>query len=177
MCRLFPRRGCLVGRGIKTLALRVAHQNAAGLAVARALEAHPRVQRVYYPLLESHPDYAVAKTQLAGGGGVVSFTLHGGREAAGRFVDALRLATIAPSLGGVETLVEQPALMSYHELSDAELAAVGVEPAVRLAIGIEEISDIWRTSSRRCRSSSLIWGTSRGNLSSSGPPCVRPGHR
>jgi len=133
----------LIGRGMKTLALRVAQANTTALAVAWALEAHPAVERVHYPLLPSHPDRAVARAQLTGGGGVVSFVVKGGRAAAGRAVDRFRLATIAPSLGGVETLVEQPAVMSYHELSDAELGAVGIEPGlIRLAVGIEETEDV-----------------------------------
>jgi cystathionine gamma-synthase len=138
-----PHAATLVGRGIKTLGLRVERQNATGLAVARALEAHPAVARVYYPLLPSHPDYEVASAQLRGGGGVVSFVVAGGRAAASRVVDGFRLAAIAPSLGGVETLVEQPAIMSYHELGDAELEAIGVEPGlIRLAVGVEETADV-----------------------------------
>jgi cystathionine gamma-synthase len=101
------------------------------------------VARVYYPLLPSHPDHAAACAELRGGGGVVSFVVAGGRAAAGRVVDRFRLATIAPSLGGVETLVEQPAVMSYHELGDEELAAAGIDPGlIRLAVGVEETSDV-----------------------------------
>jgi cystathionine gamma-synthase len=133
----------LIGRGMKTLGLRVERHNATGLAVARALEAHPAVRQVHYPLLASHPDHAVATAQLRGGGGVVSFTVAGGRAAASQVVDRFRLATIAPSLGGVETLVEQPAVMSYHELDEQELAAVGIDPAlIRLAVGVEETEDV-----------------------------------
>jgi cystathionine gamma-synthase len=128
---------------MKTLALRVARHNATGLAVAEALSGHPAVERVHYPMLASHPDHATARALLAGGGGVVSFVVRGGRAAAARVVDRFRLALIAPSLGGVETLVEQPAVMSYHELSDEELAAVGVEPGlIRLAVGVEETRDV-----------------------------------
>jgi cystathionine gamma-synthase len=138
-----PHAAALIGRGMKTLALRVARHNATALAVARALEGHPAVERVHYPMLESHPDHEVARSLLAGGGGVVSFVVRGGRAAASRAVDRFRLATIAPSLGGVETLVEQPAVMSYHELGDEELAAVGIEPGlVRLAVGVEETEDV-----------------------------------
>ena len=134
-----PHAAALIGRGMKTLALRVARQNATALAVASALEGHPAVERVYYPLLASHPDHAVARAQLRGGGGVVSFVVKGGRAAARRVVDGFRIARIAPSLGGVETLVEQPALMSFHELDDAELAAIGIDAGlIRLAVGVEE---------------------------------------
>jgi len=136
---LDPHAAFLILRGLKTLGLRVGRQNATALEVARALERHPGVERVYYPLLESHPSYAVAQTQMAGGGGVVSFVVKGGREAAGRVVDACQLAKIAPSFGGLETLIEQPAIMSYFELGESELAALGISPAlVRLAIGVEE---------------------------------------
>jgi cystathionine gamma-synthase len=134
-----PHAAAMIGRGMKTLALRVSRQNATALAVASALEGHPAVERVYYPLLASHPDHAVARAQLRGGGGVVSFVVKGGRAAARRVVDGFRIARIAPSLGGVETLVEQPALMSFHELDDAELAAIGIDAGlIRLAVGVEE---------------------------------------
>jgi len=138
-----PHAAWLLGRGLKTLSLRVQRQNATALAVARALEEHRAVERVHYPGLPSHPDFTIAQEQLGGGGGVVSFVVRGGREAASRVVDRFRMATIAPSLGGVETLVEQPAIMSYHELDDEGLAAVGIEVGlIRLAVGIEETSDV-----------------------------------
>jgi cystathionine gamma-synthase len=134
-----PHAAALIGRGMKTLALRVERQNATALAVARALEGHAAVERVYYPLLASHPDNAVAREQLRGGGGVVSFVVKGGRAAARQVIDGFRVARIAPSLGGVETLVEQPALMSFHELDDAELATIGIDAGlIRLAVGVEE---------------------------------------
>ncbi len=128
---------------MKTLAARVERQNESALAVARMLEAHPQVERVFHPLLESHPSHAIAVRQLTGGGGVVSFVVRGGRTAASRVVDRVKLAKIAPSLGGVETLIEQPAIMSYFELDAAQLSDVGVDPAlIRLSIGIEETNDI-----------------------------------
>jgi cystathionine gamma-synthase len=140
-----PHAAALIGRGIKTLALRVARQNETALAVALALEGHPRVERVYYPMLASHPDHAVAARLLRGGGGVVSFVVRGGREAAAAAVDRFRLATIAPSLGGTETLVEPHALLSYADLDDAALAEAGIAPGlVRLAVGVEETSDVVR---------------------------------
>ena len=140
---LDPHAAFLIGRGMKTLAVRVEKQNASALAVARMLEAHPKVERVYYPMLPSHPSHAVASQQMVGAGGVVSFVVRGGRAAASRVVDGCKLARIAPSLGGVETLVEQPAIMSYAELSDDELAAVGIDPAlIRLSVGIEDAGDL-----------------------------------
>lgn len=138
-----PHAAMLVGRGMKTLALRVARQNETALAVARALEGHAAIERVFYPGLASHPDHVLACAQMRGFGGVVSFVVKGGRAAASRFVDRLRLATIAPSLGGTETLVEQPAIMSYSELDEEGLRAVGIDPAlIRLSVGIEETDDV-----------------------------------
>jgi cystathionine gamma-synthase len=138
-----PHAAYLVGRGLKTLSLRVRQQNESALALARWLAADPRIEQAYYPFLDSHPSHAAAIRQMVGGGGVVSFTLRGGRAAASRFVDRCRIARIAPSLGGVESLVEQPAIMSFHELDDAELAAIGISPGlVRLAVGIEETRDL-----------------------------------
>jgi cystathionine gamma-synthase len=138
-----PHAAALIGRGMKTLALRVERANATALAVARMLEAHPAVERVYYPMLASHPDHEAARAVLSGGGGVVSFVVRDGRAAASAVVDRFRLAAIAPSLGGVESLVEQPAIMSYHELGDEELAAIGIEPGlIRLAVGIEDTADV-----------------------------------
>jgi len=142
---LDPHAAALVGRGIKTLALRVARQNETALAVARAVSDHAQVERVYYPMLESHPDHAIARAQLRGGGGVVSFVVRGGREAAARAVDRFRLATIAASLGGTETLVEPHALLSYADLDDAALAEAGIAPGlIRLSVGVEETGDVVR---------------------------------
>ncbi len=140
---LDPHAAFLILRGLKTLGLRVERQNATALEVARTLEKHPAIERVYYPLLESHPSYAVAHQQMSGGGGVVSFVVRGGREAASRVVDACRLAKIAPSFVGPETLIEQPAIMSYFEASPEELARLGISAAlVRLAVGVEETRDL-----------------------------------
>jgi cystathionine gamma-synthase len=151
---LDPHAAFLILRGLKTLGLRVARQNTTALEIARALEKHPGVERVYYPLLESHPSYAVARAQMSGGGGVVSFVVSGGRAAAARVVDACQLAAIAPSFGGLETLIEQPAIMSYFELSEEELATLGISPAlVRLAVGVEEtpalVADLLRALDER----------------------------
>jgi cystathionine gamma-synthase len=140
---LDPHAAFLIARGIKTLGLRVQRQNASALAIARALEADPRIERVFYPMLESHPSHAIARTQMQGGGGVVSFIVKGGRAAASRLIDAVKLPKIAASLGGVESLIEQPAIMSYSELSEEQLAAIGIDPAlVRMAVGVEETADL-----------------------------------
>lgn len=138
-----PHSAYLLIRGLKTFALRMERHNANGLAVARFLEEHPHVSRVYYPGLPSHPDYAIAVAQMSGWGGVVSFEVDGDREKTSRFVDRLRLPYIAPSLGGVESMVIQPALMSFYDLTTEERMAVGIrDNLVRLACGIEDAEDI-----------------------------------
>jgi cystathionine gamma-synthase len=138
-----PHAAFLVGRGMKTLAIRVERQNATGLAVARFLERHPAIERVYYPGLVSHRDHAIAAKQMRGFGGVVSFLVRGGSEAACRFVDTVKMARIAPSFGGVESLVEVPAVMSFFELSPEERARIGIEEGlVRLSVGVEEAADV-----------------------------------
>jgi cystathionine gamma-synthase len=138
-----PHAAFLVGRGIKTLGLRVERQNATTLALAQRLEKHPRIARVFYPGLPSHPSHAVARAQMRGFGGVVSFVVKGGLDAASRVVDAMKLARIGPSFGGVETLVEQPAVMSYYGMTTEERTAIGIDDGlVRLGVGIEEARDL-----------------------------------
>ncbi len=138
-----PHAAFLVGRGIKTLALRLERQNATALALAQRLEGHSGVERVFYPGLVSHPSHAVARAQMSGFGGVVSFVVKGGLAAASRVVDAMTIARIGPSFGGVETLVEQPAVMSYYEMTTEERAAIGIDDGlVRLGVGIEEAKDL-----------------------------------
>jgi cystathionine gamma-synthase len=140
---LDPHAAYLLLRGMKTLALRVERQNRTALEVARFLEDHPRVQRVWYPGLSSHPDHAVAKEQMKGFGGVVTFLLRGSLDDASRFVDRCKLATLAPSLGAVETLIEQPALMSYYELTSQQREEIGIRDGlIRLSVGIESSQDI-----------------------------------
>jgi cystathionine gamma-synthase len=133
----------LLLRGLKTFPLRVARQNETALAVAKFLEAHPQVKKVYYPFLPSHRHYKVAKAQMAGGGGVVSFDIKGTLATARRFLDALKLCYIGPSLGGVETLITHPALVSYYDYSRRERYELGITDTLfRLAVGIEDADDI-----------------------------------
>jgi cystathionine gamma-synthase len=140
---LDPHAAYLVSRGIKTLGLRVAQQNRTALALAELLEGHARVKRVWYPGLASHPQHAIARRLMKGFGGVVTFELDADMQTTGHFVDALRIPRIAPSLGGVESLVEQPALMSYFELTSSEREAVGMKDSlIRYAVGIEDTQDI-----------------------------------
>jgi cystathionine gamma-synthase len=140
-----PGNASLLLRGIKTLGLRVAQHNINGQLVAEFLEGHPKIERVWYPGLASHPDHSTAVKQMRGFGGVVSFTVKGGLEAAGHLVDSVRLPLLAVSLGGVESLIEQPALMSYYELSDQERLKHGIPGnLVRLSLGIEDTHDLIR---------------------------------
>lgn len=138
-----PQSAYLLDRGIKTLGVRVKQQNRTAQAVAAYLEKHPAVARVWYPGLTSHPDHSVAVKQMDGFGGVVSFEIVGDLHTTAAFVDRLRIPYIAPSLGGVESLVEQPALMSYFEKTAEERLALGIKDnLVRLAVGIEDTEDI-----------------------------------
>lgn len=138
-----PHAAYLVHRGMKTLGLRVAQQNASAQAIAEMLEAHPKIKRVWYPGLESHADHKVATKIMSGFGGIVTFEPDASMEHVGRFIDALKIPKIAPSLGGVESLVEQPALMSYFELTTEQRQAVGItDSLVRYAVGIEDTDDL-----------------------------------
>ncbi|MBK9122855.1 MAG: aminotransferase class I/II-fold pyridoxal phosphate-dependent enzyme [Chloroflexi bacterium] len=138
-----PHNAYLLERGIKTLGIRVRQQNETALAVARYLEQHPRIERVWYPGLESHPDYRIAVEQMSGYGGVISFEVAGDLKTTSRFIDALRIPFIAPSLGGVESLIEQPALMSFYEKTTEERLALGIKDnLVRFAVGIEDANDV-----------------------------------
>lgn len=136
-----PNDAYLLIRGLKTLALRVARQNENGLAVARFLAGHPAVRRVHYPGLPGHPDHEVACRQMAGFGGVVSFELDGDLEATGRFIDRLRLPYIGPTLGGVESIVEQPSRLFALDPAESRAAGLG-DSLVRYALGIEDAADL-----------------------------------
>lgn len=140
---LDPLAAYLLLRGLKTLALRMERHNQSGLAVARFLETHPKVRQVWYPGLESHPDFAVATRLLRGFAGVVTFEVEGDLDAAIRFTDSCQLPYIAPSLGGVESLVEMPVLMSYWDYPVEERRRYGIgDSLVRLSCGIEDADDL-----------------------------------
>ncbi|MFZ2149455.1 MAG: aminotransferase class I/II-fold pyridoxal phosphate-dependent enzyme [Sedimentisphaerales bacterium] len=133
----------LLLRGIKTFPLRVKKQNETALTIAEFLENHPRIKKVYYPFLKNHPHYKVAKEQMTGGGGVVTFDIKGNLNTAKRFLDALKLCYIGPSLGGVETLITHPALVSYYDYTRKERYELGITDTLfRLAVGIEDVEDI-----------------------------------
>ncbi len=140
---LDPHAAYLVHRGIKTLALRVEQQNASAQALAERLEQHPRVSRVWYPGLPSHPNHETAKRLMTGFGGVVTFEVDADLDGTSRVVDACQIPRIAPSLGGVESLIEQPALMSYFELSTEDREAIGIRNnLIRYAVGIEDSGEL-----------------------------------
>jgi cystathionine gamma-synthase len=133
----------LLIRGLKTLAVRMRRHNESALTVARFLAAHPAIECVYYAGLASDPDHEVARRQFAGFGGVLSFLVRGDRARTARFVDNVRLASIGPSMGGVESLIEQPALMSFSELDAQGLRAIGIrENLVRLSVGLEDAAEL-----------------------------------
>ena len=138
-----PHGAYLMLRGMKTLALRMTQHNANGLAIARFLEDHPKVRRVWYPGLESHPDHGVATTTMKGFGGVVSFEIEGDGALAHKFIDALKIPHIGPSLGGVESMVSPLAVMGYAELPEEERLALGIrDELVRLCLGVEDTDDL-----------------------------------
>lgn len=138
-----PEAAFLLSRGIKTLALRVKRQGENALAVAQFLEQHPKVERVHYPGLASHPDHALAKRQMRGFGSMLAFDLKGGLPAARRFCDSVKLFLLAASLGGVESLVVLPIYTSHYNMSAQELERASVTPGtVRVSIGIEDPEDL-----------------------------------
>ncbi|CUS82599.1 trans-sulfuration enzyme family protein [Candidatus Kryptobacter tengchongensis] len=138
-----PHQVFLLGRSLKTLELRVEKQNENALKIAQFLSNHKKVRRVFYPGLASHPEHEIAKKQMRGFGGMLSFELNGGLEDAKKFCDSLKVALNATSLGSVETLVSIPVLTSHIKMSKDELEKAGItESMVRISVGIENIEDL-----------------------------------
>lgn len=138
-----PFDSFLTLRGVKTLALRMERHNASALAIARWLEGRGDVGRVIYPGLESHPQHELARRQMAGGGGIVSFDIAGGLPAARRFMERCRLFALAESLGGVESLVNHPAIMTHASVPAETRARLGIgDSLIRLSVGIEDCDDL-----------------------------------
>ncbi len=139
-----PFDSFLTLRGIKTLALRMERHCSNALAVAQFLEAHPGVERVYYPGLASHPQHALARRQMpGGGGGIVTAVLRGGLDAARRALERCHLFSLAESLGGVESLIEHPAIMTHASLPEGTREALGIGPGlIRLSVGVEDVGDL-----------------------------------
>lgn len=134
----------LILRGIKTLALRMERHCANALAIAQFLEKHPKVERVYYPGLDSHPQHALAKRQMVGGyGGIVTAVLRGTVDDARRVLERCHLFSLAESLGGVESLIEHPGLMTHASLPAAMRASLGISDGlIRLSVGVEDVNDL-----------------------------------
>jgi cystathionine gamma-synthase len=142
-CVIDPNCAYLLLRGIKTLDVRVQKQNTNGQRVAEYLEGRPGVRRVFYPGLASHPDHEIARRLMAGFGGVVSFEIEGDLERTMAFIDHMKIPYVGPSLGGVESIIEQPALMSHFALNKTERESIGIrDELVRYALGIEDAGDL-----------------------------------
>ncbi len=140
---LDPHAAWLLLRGLKTLAIRMERHNATALELAKWLEAHPVVRRVWYPGLPSHPDHEDAKKLMTGFGGVVTFELETDLDGTIRFTDSCKIPYLAPSLGGVDSLVEAPVLMSYWDKTPEERAEYGItDSLVRYSVGIEDVADL-----------------------------------
>src|ERR1700692_1818539 len=138
-----PDPAYLLIRGLKTLEIRVWRQCESAMAVARFLQRHPKIERVHYPGLPSHPDYRLAKRQMTDFGGMLAFDMKGGLPAARRLCDRSKIFLLAASLGGVESLIVLPIYTSHHRMNPKELAAAGVSPGtVRMSIGLEDASDL-----------------------------------
>ena len=142
-CNMDPHAAWLLLRGIRTLALRVQRQNESALKVAEFLKAHPKARSVHYPFLAGHPQRELAMQQMRGGGGVLSFEIDGSDDDACRFAESLRLFTLAPSLGGVDSLVTIPVITSHAMIRPEERQKMGVtEQLIRLSVGIENVDDL-----------------------------------
>ena len=140
---LDPHAAYLLLRGLKTLSLRMERHNQNGHRLAQWLADHPAVRRVWYPGLPSHPDFATARRLMTGWGGVVSFELAADFDATERFLDACRIPRLGPSFGGVESLIERPATMSYWDLAPEARQRLGIgDSLVRLSAGVEDIEDL-----------------------------------
>jgi cystathionine gamma-lyase len=138
-----PMDSFLVLRGLKTLHVRMARHAENALALARFLEAHPQVERVTYPGLASHPQHELAKRQMSGFGGMLTFVLRGGLAAATAFLKAVRIFACAESLGGVESLIEHPAIMTHASVPEATREALGIaDGLIRVSAGIENVADL-----------------------------------
>lgn len=133
----------MVNRGLKTLALRMEAHMKAGLAVAKFLEANPRVTSVIHPGLKSHPQYELCQQQMRGFSGMIAFYIKGGVDEASKFLSNLKVFTLAESLGGYESLAEHPAIMTHSSVSPEERKVIGISDAlIRLSVGLEDISDL-----------------------------------
>ena len=142
-CNMDPHQAYLVLRGVKTLSLRVERNQENAMKVAHYLENHPKMELIKYPGLESHPQFDLAKSQMSGFGSMISFGVKGGFDAGKKLMDNVHLATLAVSLGGVETLIQHPASMTHAGVSKENKLTAGItDDLVRFSVGIEDITDI-----------------------------------
>lgn len=142
-CNMDPHQAYLVLRGVKTLAIRVERNQQNAEKVAEYLESHPKIEWIKYPGLKSHPQYELAKSQMSGFGSMISFGVKGGLEAGKKLMDNVHLASLAVSLGGVETLIQHPASMTHAGVSAENKLKAGItDDLVRFSVGIEDIKDI-----------------------------------
>jgi len=133
----------LLERGLKSFALRMEHHNRAGMSIAHMLESHPKIEKIWYPGLESHPDHRIAIQQMRGFGSVITFLLKGGDKETRKFIDSLELFLITPSLGGSESLVTQMSTMSFFDYPEDYRRSIGmVDNLVRIALGLEDVDDL-----------------------------------
>jgi O-succinylhomoserine sulfhydrylase len=138
-----PFNAWVLLKGLETLSLRVERMSSSALVVARALEAHPKISRVLYPWLESHPQHQLAKTQMYGGGTVVTFELNGGRDEAFRVMNALEVVDISNNLGDAKSMITHPATTTHRRLSPEARQAVGITDGVcRVSVGLEDVRDL-----------------------------------
>ncbi len=138
-----PLNAWLLIRGLKTLPIRMEAHQANAMTIAQYLEGNPKIDKVWYPGLESHPQHDLAKKQMSGFSGMLSFQLKGGEAAANEFMNGVNLITLAVSLGDIDTLMEHPSSMTHHSYSDKELAEAGISKGLlRLSVGLEHVDDI-----------------------------------
>lgn len=138
-----PFDSWLILRGVKTLPIRMERSAENAMKVAKYLEAHPQVEKISYPGLESHPQHEIAKSQMSGFGGMITFFIKGGLEASRKFLETVKLFMLAESLGGVESLIEHPAIMTHASIPKEEREKIGLtDNLIRLSVGIENVEDL-----------------------------------
>lgn len=138
-----PFNAWVLSKSLETLHIRMARHSESALTLAKALEGNPHISWVKYPMLESHPQYAIAKKQMSGGGGIVCFELKGGLQSGTRFLDALKMLTLTANLGDSRSIASHPASTTHAKLTDQERAKVGITPGmIRISVGLENVQDI-----------------------------------
>jgi len=151
-----PLNAWLLVRGLKTLAVRMDRHQYNAMRIAKYLQFHPKVKRVWYPGLSTHPQHEIAKKQMSGFGGMVSFEIKGGRKSGEKLMNSVKIFTLAVSLGDVDSLIEHPASMTHSTYSEEDLKGVGIsESLVRLSVGLEDVNDLMDDLSQALRAIKL----------------------